>query len=183
MVIHTTKSHYVVINPSPSHTSLSIAGKELKEATFTKLLGLTFNNNLTWGNHVSSITAKILQNLRLLFNIRHLIGFKTAIKYYNNFIHPYLTYGISLYYPLSPLTLTKPLHILQNRTLRLVCGSQQKRKKTLSNLFIAHSTNVLPLPHLSTYFACVCAHSIKLRQCPPYLYELFTGIRKTCYKH
>ena len=95
MVIHTTKSHYVVINPSPSHTSLSIAGKELKEATFTKLLGLTFNNNLTWSSHVSSITAKTLQNLRLLFNIQHLIGFKTPIKYYNNFIHRYLTYGIS----------------------------------------------------------------------------------------
>ena len=96
-----------------------------------------------------------------------------------------MTYGISLYYPLSPLTLTKPLHILQNRTLRLVCGSQQKRKKTLSNLFIAHSTNVLPLPHLSTYFACVCAHSIKLRQCPPYLYEPFTGTstRKTRNQH
>ena len=86
-----------------------------------------------------------------------------------------MIYGISLYYPLSPLTLTKPLHILQTWTLRLVCGSQQKHKKTLSCSFIAHSTNVLHLPHLSTYFACICADSIKLRQCPPYLNKPFTG--------
>ena len=54
---------------------------------------------------------------------------KLLIKYYNNFIHPCITYDILLYYPLSTLTLTKSLHILQNRTLRLMCGSQQKRNK------------------------------------------------------
>ena len=65
-------------------------------------------------------------------------------------------YGLSL-------TLTKPLHTLQNQTLRLVCCSpQQQRKKTLSNSFIAHNTKVLLLAHLYTYFAFICVHSINL---------------------
>ena len=80
ITIHTTKSHYVVINPMPNHTfSHSIEVTELKETT--KLRGVTFNNKLTWGNHISSITTKVIQNLRLLFNIRHIFNLKTAIKH------------------------------------------------------------------------------------------------------
>ena len=96
-----------------------------------------------------------------------------------------LTYGISLYYPLSSLSLTKSFHTLQNQSLRLVCCLSQQCNRTFSSKFIAHKTSVLPLSNLSAYFTCICAHSIKLRKCPSYLLKPFslTAARSTWYQH
>ena len=146
----------LVINLSPIHTfSLSIEGRELKEATFTKLLGLTFNNNLTWGNHVSSITTKVLQNLRLLFNIRHLADFKTAYQILQQFYtsmynlrHFIILPSFDSHFNQVSSHFTKSYF---EANVRLAAKAQQR---TLCNSFIAHSTNILPL-HLSTYFACI----------------------------
>ena len=97
MSIYPTKSHYLTINPKPKYTLLSVQGTKLLEISFTKLLGFTVNNILTWDTHILTVMKVISQNLRLLFNICHLLNVYAVIQFYNNFMHPYLTYGVLLY--------------------------------------------------------------------------------------
>ena len=111
--------------------------------------------------------------------------------FYNNFIHSYLSYGIHLYYSMTPKSQTKQLYDIQKKALRLVCKPYQRPKKTLSNAWITQKTHVLPVPLLSTYSACNFAFSIKSGRCPSYISEYFQTIgsnqtnrtRQTRYQH
>ena len=126
-----------------------------------------------------------------MYNIRHFLSFKKALFFYNNFIHSYLSYGIHLYYSMTPKSQTKQLYDIQKKALRLVCKPYQRPKKTLSNAWITQKTHVLPVPLLSTYSACNFAFSIKSGRCPSYISEYFQTIgsnqtnrtRQTRYQH
>ena len=74
-----------------------------------------------------------------------------SVLFYNNFIYFYIWYGTYLYYSLS--TATKLLYNLQKQVLGQpfqICESY----KILSTAWVARKTNILPLPPLSSYFAC-----------------------------
>ena len=77
-------------------------------------------------------------NLRLFYNIRQLIDFSTSKLFYYNFIHPYLTYGIHLYFPMSPNSQTKYFFGLQKRALRLICKPYQSH--LIKKPSLAHSS-------------------------------------------
>ena len=57
--------------------------------------------------------------------------------------------------------------------------------KMLGNTWVTCKTNVLPLPLLSYYFACVSAHAIKTGQCPSYIASNFvsSSFKATRYQH
>ena len=175
MTINESKSHFLVVNPQNHSFSFSLKNSILQERGSTKLLGFTVNNTLTWKDHISEISNKISTNLRLFYNIRHLIDFNTSKLFYYNYVHSYLTYGIHLYFPLTPVVLTNRLSTLQRRALRVVCRPYQNKqpKKTLSNTFVTSKTEVLPVPHLFTFFTCISAYGIKKGQCPSYLSKEF----------
>ena len=188
MVLNETKSHYLVVNQQNYPFSFSVNNTVLQKQPTTKLLGFVINSTLTWNDHIDTISKKVSANLRLFYNIRHLIDFSTSKLFYYNYIHPYLTYGIHLYFPMSPNSQTKYLFGLQKRALRLICKPYQSQliKKTLSSSFITHKTEILSLPSLSTYFTCISAHNIKNKQCPSYLTASFptsSSCKSTRYQH
>jgi len=157
--------------------SVNINGNILKRETTTKLLGFTINDKLNFDDHIDATANKISSNLRLFFNIRHLMNYKTSIKYYFNYIHPYLIYGIQLYYPLSPIKKTNPLFLLQKKALRLICKDHinQDNQKYLPTQFTTALTKVLPLPQLATYFTSLNGHNILNNKCPNYLSAPYTN--------
>jgi len=189
MVINTSKSHYLVLNPSSSLSfNITMNQKPLQQRKTTKLLGLTFNDKLSWGNHLQTIETKVSSNLRLFYNIRHLINFNTAKQYYYNFIHSYMIYGLNLYYPLTPVSKTDTLYKLQKQGLRLICKDSviPNTCKTLSTQLVTSMTNILPLPKLSQYFTCLSAHKILNNNCPTYLSLMFpsaTHAHSTRHQH
>ena len=182
MLINVNKSHFLIVNPPKDFTfSLKINGHQIQKKTSSKLLGYMINDSLTWHDHIQHITNKVSSNLRLLYNLRHLMNYDTAKLYYFNFIHSHLIYGIHLYHPLSPARLTDPLFKLQKRSLRAVCRHLAPRShtKTVSTKRLATHTNVLPLPSLSNYFTSLIGHNIQHGRCPPYLTDIYTVYRNT----
>ena len=163
MTVNESKAHFLVVNPQNHFFSFSLKNSILQEHGSIKLLGFTVNYTLTWKDHISEISNKISTNIRLFSNIRHLIDFNTSKLFCYNYIHSYVTYGIHLYFPLTPVVLTNRLSILQKRALRVVCRPYQNQqpKKTLSNTFVTSKTEVLPVRHLSTFFTCISAYAIK----------------------
>ena len=134
MVINTSKSHFLAMDSkTPSSFKFSILADPLSERSTFKLFGFTITNDLSWKSHILDTSKKLSQNLRLMYNIRHFLSFKTALFFYNNFIHSYLSYGIHLYYSMTLKSQTKQLYDIQKKALRLVCKPYQRPKKTLSN--------------------------------------------------
>ena len=182
MPLNLYKSHYLVINSTkvcPIH--INICGHSLERKTSSKLLGFTINDSLDWKSHIAHVSNKVSSNLRLFYNLRHLLNFQTSKQYYYNFIHPYLMYGVHLYYPMSPARYTNPLYILQKKALRLICGNQSHQTKlnTLSTKLITDKTSTLPLPTLSLYFTCLSGFQINNHLCPAYLTKAYSQSLKS----
>ena len=77
MVLNETKSHYLVVNQQNYPFSFSVNNTVLQKQPTTKLLGFVINSTLAWSDHIDTISKKVSANLRLFYNIRHLIDFST----------------------------------------------------------------------------------------------------------
>ena len=77
---------------------------------------------------------------------------------------------------MTPNPRTNQLYDVQKKALRLICKPYQRSKKTLSNAWVTQKTHVLPVPLLSTYFACNFAFSIKSCKCSSYISKYFWTI-------
>lgn len=176
MELNISKSHYLLVNNKNNYPiHINIGGHLLKKKTTTKLLGFMINDSMDWKNHISHISEKISSNMRLFYNLRHLLNFTTARHYYYNFIHSYLIYGVHLYYSMSPTIHTDTLYILQKKALRLICINhrQQTYQRTMSTKFAVDTTSILPLPMLSLYFTCLYGFRIKKLLVPTYITDNF----------
>ena len=138
MEINVSKSHYLLLNAANSSIiTIKVGDKQIERRSSTKLLGFVLNDSLNWQSHIAHISSKVSSNLRLFYNLRHLLNFTSSMHFYNNFIHPYLLYGIHLYYSMSPALHTDSLYILQKKALRLICLDRTLPKdRTLSNKFV-----------------------------------------------
>ena len=119
MVLDETKPHYLVVNQQNYFFSFSVNNTVLQKQPTTKLSGFVINSTLTWSDHINTISKKVSANLRLFYNIRHLIDFSTSKLFYYNCIHSYLPYGIHLLSN-EPNSQTKYL-----KTKYLVCKREQ----------------------------------------------------------
>ena len=180
MPLNISKSHYILVNPPLNFPlTISIFDSTLTRQSTSKLLGFIINDSLSWLDHISFISNKISSNLRLFYNIRHLMNFDTARLYYYNFIHSYLIYGLHVFYPTTPVKYTNTLFILQKKALRLICKDlniPHKNHHLPPTNLITSTTGVLPLSKLSHYFTCLTAHSILPDNCPKYLSYSFQTV-------
>ena len=67
--------------------SLKIDGVNIQEVSTVKYLGVTFDSNLTWKNHVNDIFPKL----------RYYVNVDIPIMLYYSLIYPFLTYGIQVW--------------------------------------------------------------------------------------
>ena len=122
-----------------------------------------------------------------MFHIRHLLDFRTFILFYNNFIHCYNIIWCSsvLFTVLSfcDQIFLQPAKTSSPPSLQAI--SKLNFHKMLGNTWVESKTNDLPLPLLSSYFACVSAHTIKTGQCPSYITSHFvpSSFKATRYQH
>lgn len=176
MALNLSKSHFLIINP-PQNASIDVIINQhpLAHKKTSTLLGFTLNNVLTWSDHIQTVINKVASNIRLFYNIRHLMNYTTAKTFYYNFIHPHLTYGIHIFYPLTPAKDTLCLYKLQKKALRLICiNSTSKQNHLPSTTGLSKQTSILPLPKLALYFSNLVAQKILYNNCPSYLTQPFT---------
>ena len=120
-----TKSHYLVVNQQSYPFSFSVNNTVLQKQPTTKPLGFVINGTLKWSDQIDTISKIVSANLRLFYKIRYLIDLSTSKLFNYNYIHPYLTYEIHLYFLMSPNSQTKYLLGLQRRALQHICKPYQ----------------------------------------------------------
>ena len=82
----------------------------IQEVSMVKYLGVTFDSNLTWKNHVNELCLKLSKIVGIFSKLRYYVTVDILIvMLYFSLIYPFLTYGIQVWglvYPayLKPVT-------------------------------------------------------------------------------
>ena len=112
------------IDPDPI---LSLNGAVIKEVTSHKHLGLTFNDSLTWSNHIDNLVNKAAKCVGLLRRICYEGPRECLETLYKSMILPILEYG-DIIFDGNPDTYTNRLENVQRRAA-LTCTRAYKHTK------------------------------------------------------
>lgn len=127
LTLNSTKSKFMLIGSAQKLKScneivLMVNDTELDHADTMKYLGVTFNRNLTWSNHVENLIKKINQRIGLLRRVKHLIPQRECITLYNTLILPLMDYGNLVWGDKENITLMDSVQVCQNKTAKIILG-------------------------------------------------------------
>ena len=72
---------------------LNMNGKEIQRTDCIRFLGVLFDENLTWNNHIHPTENKISKNVGILYKAKYTINQHGLKSLYYSFLHSYLNYG------------------------------------------------------------------------------------------
>ena len=78
----------------------------IQEVSTVKYLGVTFDSNLTWKNHVDELCLKLSKTVGIFSKLRYYVNVDTLIMLYYSLVYPFLTYGIQVWGHTYPTYLT-----------------------------------------------------------------------------
>ena len=90
-----------------------------------KFLGLLIDENLSWKDHIHTLTTKISKTVGLIAKLTHIVPNQTLLNIYMSLIAPYMTYGLTSWGN-APETLLNKVLVLQKRALHLIHFAQAK---------------------------------------------------------
>ena len=98
---------------------LSINGKNLEQVSSFKLLGLTFDDELSFDVHVEKLCTKLSQRIAVLSKIKRGLPHKERIIHYNAMIKSVILYGSTVWTVTSKENLNRVLKS-QKRAARVI---------------------------------------------------------------
>jgi hypothetical protein len=107
--------------------NLNINGKLINTVTKARFLGINFDQQLNWNDHITSIVNSCKSKINLLRSLTGQLwgaGKYSLLKIYRTLIRPRLDYGLELFYTASKAS-WKKLEIIQSTCLRLACGAMR----------------------------------------------------------
>ena len=72
---------------------LNMNGKEIQRTDCIRFLGVLFDENFTWNNHIHPTENKISKNVGILYKAKYTINQQGLKSLYYSFLHSYLIYG------------------------------------------------------------------------------------------
>ena len=76
--------------------NLKIDGVNIHEVSTVKFLGVTFDSNLTWKNHVNELCLKLSKTVRIFSKLRYYVNVDILIMLYYSLIYPFLSNAIQV---------------------------------------------------------------------------------------
>ena len=117
---------------SADHPPLSMNNIQVKEVEKHKHLGLIFNNNLHWGDHINSMLTKAQTKLNILRSLKFQLDRKSLQIMYFSFIRPILEYS-DIIWDNCPLYMKQSLEKINIEAARIVSGAT--KLVSLENLY------------------------------------------------
>jgi Reverse transcriptase (RNA-dependent DNA polymerase) len=133
-----------------------------------KMLGVIFDEFLTFNQHLTYMQSKISKSLFLLRRSKNVLPKKALKLLYFSLIHCHLTY-CPLIYSICSKTQIKKLSILQKKAVRIISGlgyNDHTAPYFLSN-------DIMPLELIIKNSTLLFMHSVKYRYCPKSFYDVF----------
>jgi hypothetical protein len=130
------------------------------ESSF-KLLGVLFDEHLSFKPHIDMLCSKISKSLYCLSRVKNFVNPESLRKLYFSMIHSNLSYGISLYGCANTTTLEK-LRKMQKKAVRIICNANY-RAHTIP---LFKEQKILPLDKLIEFSRIKFMHSFHFHQLP-----------------
>ena len=102
--------------------NVEIDALPLEKKDSTKFLGITIDNQLTWGEHITNISAAIAKGIGILHKVKYLVPKSSLIMLYNTLILPYINYCNIVWGNCSTTRLNHIL-LLQKKAVRICTNS------------------------------------------------------------
>ena len=142
----TTKTKHIIfskrINKIENIVPLKLYNENIERVNNFRLLGINFDERLTWKNHIRNLVNSCNGPLALMNHLSHLdwgADRKTLQLLYTTLVQSKTDYGCSLYGTASKTTL-KMIDVVRNKGLRLITGAF--RSTPINSLHV--ETNILP---------------------------------------
>jgi len=137
-----------------------------------KLLGVLFDEYLSFNDHINSICSKISKSLFCIRRIKNFVDQNTMKMLYFAMIHSHIVYCLSIYGCAYTTNLQK-IRIKQKEAIRLVCNAQYRKHTAplFKQLFI------LPLDELIMYTSLKFMHNYINQRLPFSFCETWTSNR------
>ena len=146
--------------------NLKIDGVNIKQVFTVKYLGVTFDSNLTWKNHINELCSKLSKTVGIFSKLRYNVSIDILIMLYYSLIYPFLIYGVQVWGLTYPIYL-KPVTILQKRLARILTFSEP----------MSHSEPLLKSLNLLKFNDII--HSEILS----FVYQWFHKLVPSCFSH
>ena len=133
--LNETKTECIVFsrNKDPTSITVTVGTQSLDSQHTVKILGVTFDNNMTFENHVSNICRSIHMNIRKIRRIRKYLTYEAVKTLVQCTVTVRLDYCNSLYCGL-PLKTIKKLQLAQNAAARLI--AKISPRESISHILI-----------------------------------------------
>ena len=99
--------------------SIKINNTELEQCNSYKYLGVIFDKDLNWKNHVNYVCSKISRSIGSLVSLRHRTSISVLREVYYALVNSYVQYGILIWGNASQANL-QPLNVLLNKAVRII---------------------------------------------------------------
>ena len=106
------------------HFPINILGHQVSPAQSVKNLGVVFDSNFTFSDHVSQVIKSTRAHTRDLYRIRPILDLKTSVPLANALVSSRLDYCNSLFLSLRDFELRR-LQLVQNSLCRVVTRSSK----------------------------------------------------------
>ena len=101
---------------------ISINGYDIELVPKINFLGIIFDHNLNWQDHIMSIKPKIARGIGVLNRLKRFLPCFIRRQLYFTLIYSHLLYGIELWGAATQSVL-RPLYALQKRAIRIIGGA------------------------------------------------------------
>ena len=120
MILNPEKCKELVISRKPNVTlSLFAEGVALPLVDTVNLFGLTLDDSLNFGKHITNISKKVGKQLDVLWRLKNILSFRTKLCFYNSLIMFHFHYRPSIWHHCLK-TDSKKMDNLHERALRLL---------------------------------------------------------------
>lgn len=156
LTVNTGKTKYMLFNvPKCIKLEICYDGNALERVDTFKYLGVWFDSELKWTEHISKLGAKLAQIAGVFKRIGNLLPRNTKRLVYYTLFHSHLVYGILIWGTASKSAI-KPLQIIQNKAIKNLFGYHRRT----STAFIHTEHQLLMVENVYTTSACLHIHKI-----------------------
>ena len=154
-----------------------INNKSIRVVKSVKLLGLSFDNNLTWNLHIEEVVKKVSKRIYYLIQLKRAsIPRNDLVLFYVTCIRSVIDYGIPVIYYSLPKYLRSELERLQKRAIRIICPNTNYEDALIScglESLSVHHENICT----SLFQTVVADENHKLRSLLPPTHTSFYDLR------
>ena len=155
-----------------SRTQITLRNSPLTVAQKHKHLGIIFQHDLRWTEHIEYIVNKSLKSFNILFRLRSTLTSDSLSHIYQTFILPIFSYASNALTPLSHTSLDR-IERLQRKAARICL-----HLPLYTHLEHSHLLHRIKWPTLFSRFKVkhiLFAHSLRYNYAPPHILSLHTA--------